>query len=454
LTHNYFRHKINLATQSLDIQFPGCPSNDWRKAVKISTKWGSAAATALSLGLLVSGLPWGLTAASAADPITINFWHAYSEGGGETNAITNLLIPRFEAEHPGIIVKQAAIPYDSLHQKLLVAAAGGDLPDVVRADLAWVPELANIGVLAPLSTEMSDFKKYSSLVYPGPLATNYFKGKYYGLPLDTNTRVMFWNKAVFAKAGIKKAPATFADLLKDAPKLKKIGVKAFADGSYGGWTYEPWIWSGGGDLTDPKFTKASGYINSKKTIAVVTMLVDMYKKGYISDSITNNKSAIGTGDGLAKGKYGTIFDGPWFIPGEAGQYPTFKLTTSLIPAGLGGSVSVVGGEDVVMMSTTKQKAASLEFIRYMLSSDWQLTMAKVGQMPVREDTSALLPSIQPYYAIFAKQLMTAKTRIPSANFQKIDQIFDDQMQKALTGKMSPKAAMDAAAKAIDPLLAG
>jgi hypothetical protein len=108
LTHNYFRHKINLATQSLDIQFPGCPSNDWRKAVKISTKWGSAAATALSLGLLVSGLPWGLTAASAADPITINFWHAYSEGGGETNAITNLLIPRFEAEHPGISVHTTA----------------------------------------------------------------------------------------------------------------------------------------------------------------------------------------------------------------------------------------------------------------------------------------------------------------------------------------------------------
>lgn len=421
--------------------------------MKISTKWGRAAVATFSLALLASGVPLGLTAASATDPVTINFWHAYSDGGSEMSTITNLLIPRFEAEHPGIIVKQAAIPYDSLHQKLLVAAAGGDLPDVVRADLAWVPELANIGVLAPLSTEMSDFKKYASLVFPGPLATNYFKGQYYGLPLDTNTRVMFWNKAVFAKAGIKKAPVTFQDLLSDAPKLKKIGVKLFADGSYGGWTYEPWIWSGGGDLTDPKFTKASGYVNSKKTVAVVQMLVDMYKKGYISDTITNNKSAMGTGDGLAKGKYATIFDGPWFIPNETGQYPTFKLTTSSIPAGSGGSVSVVGGEDVVMMSTTQQKEASLEFIRYMLSPDWQLTMAKTGQMPVRKDTSTILPSIQSYYSIFAQQLMTAKTRIPSPNFQKIDQIFNDEMQKALTGQLSPKAAMDQAAKQMDPLLA-
>ncbi len=436
------------------MQLPGCPSNDWRKALKISTKWGSAAATALSLGLLVSGLSSGLTAASAADPVTINFWHAYSADGDEVKTITKLLIPRFEAEHPGIIVKQVAIPYDSLHQKLLVAAAGGDLPDVVRADLAWVPELANLGVLAPLNSQMSDFKTYSNLVFPGPLATNYFKGSYYGLPLDTNTRVMFWNKAAFAKAGISKAPATFADLLKDAPKLKKIGVSAYAESGTGGWSILPWIWSGGGDITDSKFTKSSGYINSKKNIATVQMLVNMYKAGYIPNLITKNKSAIGTGDGLAKAKYGTILDGPWMFPIMAGQYPNFKPTTALVPAGPGGSVSVVGGEDVVMMATTQQKAASLEFIRYMLSSDWQISMAKVGQMPVRKDVSAILPSIAPYYATFAEQLKTAKPRIPSPNWQKIDQILDDQMQKALTGKMTVKAALDSAATAIDPLLAG
>jgi ABC-type glycerol-3-phosphate transport system substrate-binding protein len=166
LTHNYFRHKINSATPSLDYSQISCPGNDRRNALNTTKKWGSVA---IAVAMLSAGLSTTLTTASAADPITINFWHAYSDGGGEMNTITNLLIPRFEAEHPGIIVKQAAIPYDSLHQKLLVAAAGGDLPDVVRADLAWVPELANIGVLAPLSTEMSDFKKYSKLVYPGPL---------------------------------------------------------------------------------------------------------------------------------------------------------------------------------------------------------------------------------------------------------------------------------------------
>lgn len=421
--------------------------------MKCSTRWGSAVALAASVALLATGVSAGSSSAATGNPVTVTFWHAYSEDGSEVKTITNILIPRFEAEHPDINIKQVAIPYDSLHQKLLVAAAGGDLPDVVRADLAWVPELANLGVLSPLSSEMSDFKAYSKMVFPGPLATNYFKGKYFGLPLDTNTRVMFWNKAVFAKAGISKAPKTFADLKADAPKLKKIGAYLYGESGTGGWSILPWIWAGGGDITDAKYTKSSGYINSAKNIATIQMLVSMYKSGYIPNLITKNKSAIGTSDGLAKGKYATILDGPWMFPIMAGQYPKFKPTTVLVPAGLGGTSSVVGGEDVVMMSTTQQKAASLEFIRYMLSTDWQLSMAKVGQMPVRKDVSSILPSIAPYYATFAEQLKTARPRIPSPNWQKIDAVLDDRLQRALNGSMTVKAALNSAAKAIDPLLA-
>lgn len=421
--------------------------------MKLSTKWRSLGAIAASVAMSATGLSTGLPSAVAADPVTVTFWHAYSADGSEVKTITDLLIPRFEAEHPGIIVKQVAIPYDSLHQKLLTAAAGGDLPDVVRADLAWVPELANLGVLSPLSSEMSDFKTYSKLVFPGTLATNYFKGKYYGLPLDTNTRVMFWNKTVLAKAGIKKPPATFAELKAVAPKLKKVGAYTFADSGTGGWSILPWIWSGGGDITDSKFTKSTGYLNSAKNIATIQMLVNMYKKGYIPNLITKNKSAMGGSDGLPKGKYATIFDGPWMYPIWNGQYPNYKPTAALVPAGPGGSVSVVGGEDVVMMATTTQKAASLDFIRYMLSTDWQLSMAKVGQMPVRKDVAAILPTIQPYYVTFATQLLTAKPRIPSPNWAKIDTILDDQLQKALLGELTVKVALNRAAKAIDPLLA-
>ena len=44
----------------------------------------------------------------------------------------------------------------------------------MRSDIIWVPELANLGVLAPLDTTLTDFKLARvEQVFPGPLATNY-----------------------------------------------------------------------------------------------------------------------------------------------------------------------------------------------------------------------------------------------------------------------------------------
>ena len=126
---------------------------------------------------------------------TVTFWDAYSAGGGEVKTLENVVIPGFEKTHPGIVVKDVTIPYDDLHQKLITAVAGSQLPDLVRSDIIWVPELANLGVLAPLDKVMPDFKKYEKAVFPGPLTTNYWKGHYYGLPLDTNTRIFNYNPA-------------------------------------------------------------------------------------------------------------------------------------------------------------------------------------------------------------------------------------------------------------------
>src|SRR5690606_21109501 len=108
------------------------------------------------------------------------------------------------AKFSDVKVKAVAVPYDDLHQKLVTAVAGDQLPDLVRADIGWVPELANLGVLVPLDTEMPDFQSLADKTYPGSLATNKWKDHYYGLPLDTNTRVMLYNSDALAAAGISK----------------------------------------------------------------------------------------------------------------------------------------------------------------------------------------------------------------------------------------------------------
>jgi multiple sugar transport system substrate-binding protein len=409
---------------------------------------------ALVLGaasLVAAGSALAATTRSSSTS-TITFWHAYSSDSPEVKTITNVLIPRFEKTHKNIKVEAVAIPYDSLHQKLLTATAGGTLPDVVRSDIIWVPELANLGVLTPLDKQLKDFKSLAAVTFPGALATNAWKGHYYGLPLDTNTRVLMYNSDALAQAGITAPPKTWAQLQTLATQLKGKDALAFADGGTSGWSVLPWIWSGGGTLTNKQLTKATGYLNSAKSVAAVQFLVNLHKEG--EAKFGNVDGGAQTSDGLATAKYATILDGPWMFPIFQSQYPSFKLKTGLVPAAPGAkSISVVGGEDIVMTQSSKHKAESAEFIRFMLSKWAQTQMAKVGQMSIRKDLKAQLTKIHSYYGIFIDQLATARPRTPHPAWPKIDQTIETYVAKAIRGDMSVKDALDEAAKQIDGLLA-
>jgi multiple sugar transport system substrate-binding protein len=415
-----------------------------------------AIALLLATAVAVAATAGAARPSSARQSVTkITFWHAYAENASapEMQRLTKIVIPRFEKLHPSIKVEQVPFSYGNLQQKLTTSVAGGTLPDVIRADLAWVPQYAKLGAFAKLDQAMPDFKKIAAAMYPGSLATNYYKGHYYGLPLDTNTRVLMYNQAALDAAGISAPPKTFADLRADAPKLKAKGIYLFADGGTGGWNVLPWIWSAGGDLTNKTFTKATGFLNSPKSVAGVQLLADLYRQGAIPSLITGDTGATGTEDGLATAKYATILDGPWMFPIFAKAYPAFKLRTAPVPAGAGGSVSVVGGEDIVLSQSSKHKAAAEQFIRFMTSPWAQTQMAHAGQMPTRSDVSKQLTKINAYFGIFAQQLKTAKPRTPSPNWSKIDTILGNAVASAIKGG-SVQSALDAAAKEIDPLLAG
>ena len=407
------------------------------------------------LVLLVLGTVVAVTAAGAGARVTaahktttITFWDAYSSDGPEVKRLEKVVIPYFQQTHPGIVVKDVTIPYDSLHQKLITAVAGGQLPDLVRTDIIWVPELANLGVLEPLDKGMPDFKKYSSTVYPGPLATNYWRGHYYGLPLDTNTRTFNYSPTVLKAAGLSSPPTTFAQLKSDAAIAKAHGVYLYAESGTSGWNLLPWIWSAGGSLTNSTYTKATGYLNSAKSAAGIQMLVDLYKAGEMPNIIVNSNGGLGTYDGITQGKYAATLDGPWMFA-ILGQN---KVAGTQVPAGPGGSVSVVGGEDINLMHTSKNKAAAEQFIRFMVSPWAQNQMARAGQMPVNKSLTAKLVKIHPYYAIYLKQIRTARPRTPSPKWPQIDQVLTTELAKAFNGSETVQQALDSAASQIDALL--
>lgn len=388
------------------------------------------------------------------EPVTLTFWHAYNEVSPENEMLANTLIPMFEAEHPNIKVESLPVPYGEFRQKLLTSMAGGVAPDLIRSDIIWVPELAELGALAPLDEIMSDFEEYKAKVFPGPLSTNSWKGHYYGLPLDTNTRVWFWNKEMYEAAGIAEPPATIEDVAAQCTAIKALGEDkyVFADGGTYAWAVLPWIWSFGGTITDSAITKASGYLNGPDTVAAYEFWLKLFKDGCLSPSVLG--SGVDAGTGYAQDVYANYLDGPWMYPIYAAQFPDKQLHAALMPAGAGGSISVVGGEDIVLMQQSQHKEAAIEFIRFALSPEYQLKMAETGQLMV---LSELLESDyiknHPYYDMFLEQLKTAKARTPHPAWTKMDEIITNTGQAILREEKTVQQALDEAAAEIDGLLA-
>ena len=381
---------------------------------------------------------------------TIVFWHTYNLTSPENQTLVNKVIPAFNKKFPNITVHSQDIPYDSMLQKLIASVAGGRGPDLIRSDIIWMPQLAKIGALASTDDIVAQRK---SEFYPGPLATCAYQGKYYGLPLDTNTRIVFYNKDLFAKAGLTQAPTTADEFKAAAAKITALGknIYGYAEGGLGGWNTLPWVWSFGGAVTDDNYTKATGYINNSNSVAALEYLLDLYKNHTLSPTILGG-SGLSTSDAIGKNQVGMIIDGPWMPPIFKSTYPNLQYDFALLPAGPASqSVSVVGGEDIAIMKASKNIDAAREFMQFMTSSEAQVLMGTTGQMPVIKSV-ADDPQLPSYFKTFSQQLQTAKPRPVSPNYGKIDTLLTDAFNQAFRNLATPQAALNSAATQIDALL--
>lgn len=389
---------------------------------------------------------------SANEQVTINFWHHYNAQSPENEKLINLIIPAFEKQYPHIKVKAIPHEWDQLHKKLLVSTSSNQLPDVARADIAWLPEFQKLNILVPLNKEMGDFSAVAHRLLDGPMATAKVKGDYYGLALNTNTKILFYNKDLFSRAGVK-VPKTMDEFFSAARKLsKKTGrqIWGYAEPALAGWNICPFIWSNGGDITDPEYKVASGFLNSEKNIEIIQKLADLYRDGAMTGF---NKGAIPLTDGYALGRYGMIIEGPWKFAELENSYPQFKPATAPMPAGKGGSAQVLGGEDIVMFKTAKKEAA-WEFMKFMTSEYAQIEMAKVGQIPVNKvaiDSSIIKNNKN--MLPFLEAIQTAKPRPPVSTWPEIDKELTYAVTLSILGEKSVKESLDEAAKKIDILLA-
>lgn len=393
------------------------------------------------------------TTESNTEKVTINFWHHYSAQSAENETLMNVLIPAFEKENPDIKVNAVSHEWDDLHQKLLISATSRTLPDVARLDSAWIPEFQKMGILISLDEEMRDYKDTADNLLESAMSTAKIGDHFYGLALNTNTKILFYNVQALKEAGIS-VPATMDEFVAATKKLSNTNkngqqVWGYNEPALGGWNICPFIWSFGGSLTNEEQTKASGYINSPETIAAVEMLSDLYHDGAITGW---NSGDIPMTDGFGTGRYMMILEGPWKIAEMAGAYPDFEYATAEIPAGKGGSHSVLGGEDISMFDTPNKDAA-WKFMKFMTGEFAQEEMAKCGQIPVNKTTLESDTVKNSDFAPFIEAIKNAKSRPTVASWSEIDNELSIAVQTVMLGEKTAKEAMDELAITMDRLLA-
>ncbi|HZG78164.1 MAG TPA: extracellular solute-binding protein [Paenibacillus sp.] len=389
-----------------------------------------------------------------AEPVTVEFWHAFGEG--EEKVLLEEVLPKFNEQYPHITIKATRMPTENLDQQVITAAAGGAVPDVMRMDNTWIARMAKEGVLQPVDG-FPGFEEIKAASFEGPMSTNYYNGKYYGVPLDTNTKIAIYNKELLAEAGASEPPKTIDELVTLARNLKAKGKFGITIGGPDAWNMPPWFWTLGGRITDDQYTTATGYLNSADSVKALETIVGWNDEGLLAPPILGGQP--GTWEGLrgeegVPASYMMINEGPWFF-GILGDAVKDTMIPAKMPNGPDGkSHSVIGGQDMVIFNGAKQPEAAWTFTQFMLTEEIQVLMAvKTGAIPTIKSAANADALKDVYYlGAYVAEMETALARTPSANWNQIGDLFGKAFEKALRKEATPQQALDEAAAEIDKLL--
>ncbi|WP_079661492.1 ABC transporter substrate-binding protein [Streptomyces sp. 3214.6] len=130
------------------------------------------------------------------------------------------LVKAYEKNHPGVTVEVTVYSWNDVDAKVKAMVDAGKAPDMAQigaySDYAAEDLLYRAGDVLSIPVE-ADF--VAQLAGAGKV-----RGVQYGMPFASSTRLLFYNKTLFAKAGLTP-PTTWAQLAKDAKALKEEGVK-------------------------------------------------------------------------------------------------------------------------------------------------------------------------------------------------------------------------------------
>lgn len=382
-----------------------------------------------------------------SDETTLRFWAFGREG-----EVVQQLVPGFEAEYPGVHVRVQQIPWTAAHEKLLTAIVGRATPDVAQMGNTWVPEMATLNALEPLTGTVPD-----SGYFPGILATNRVNDTLYGIPWYVDTRVLFYRKDILKQAGYSAMPDNWTDWLEAMRAVKRVvGPDKYAIYlPVNEWP--PMVVLGlqqGSALID---SNGLGVFHQPEYSRAFDFLLQLYREGLAppvsSTEIANLYQEFG------RATFSMYITGPWNL-GEFRRRLPPELQDAWATAPLPGpdgpesGVSLAGGSSLVVFRASKHAKLALQLVEFLSRPEQQARFYRLtGDLPARREawSDSVLAADREADAFRVQLARTVPTpMVPE--WEQVTTKVMDRTEAAVRGQLSAAEALKALDSDVDRLL--
>lgn len=421
----------------------------------------------MTIALVVAVLAW---AGAAAAQVKIKLWHAM--GGARYDAITKDIAAGFNKANPGYALEPLfSGSYAETLTKGIAAIRAGDPPHILQVYEVGTRTMVDSGAIIPV-TEVVKAGEIKWQDYFQPIMAYYtVGGKLNSMPFNSSTAILYYNKDAFKKAGLDpdRPPATYKDVEEMGNKIVASGA-ARAAITFG---WPAWMFEQAFAYHNQLYANNE---NGRKARATRVLFNSPFGVEVLSrwQTWADEKLLMYGGREYAPNKA--------FLSGEVAMLlqstsqvstiekaASFAVGTGFLPhlEGKPEGKSVIGGASLWVLKGKGRSARDLDAVAKFFSYIGQPEQAAkwhedTGYFPATHAAERLLreqgwfkkhPNFETAFKQIQRGPDTPATRgVLLGNFVQIRDITDTALEKAFSGKLSPQAALDEAAREANKVL--
>ena len=354
---------------------------------------------------------------STGSEIVINY-PTFQCGVNTASPVVDQLIEEFNAEYAGKYrIQKEDVPGDANYvDKIKVQLGTGDLPPVVYGggynllDLALAKD-----VVVDLTPYVEADPEWKALYSDVALTTNSRDGKIYASSSEGSLVGYFYNKDLFAQAGIAEPAKTWDEFWQQCDKLKTAGITPLAlDTADSAWVTS--LWAGAMIATSGdegyEFMKQMNPIdyNNQPTIDAFTNVQKMLQEYTTLDAIGGKYEHAA--NNFLSGQAAMIANGPWMI----GDFSDETKTTADFADKVGVAIfpgnfvydAPIQGYFVTKQDDPALEEAAVEMVKFFTSAHAQQVALEVQGMVPASSTVEITETAKQNYPLLVEFLDLAE----------------------------------------------